>query len=179
MSPATDYLMTPAQRELVLGLFRSDQETSGRPSLAANQVESARAYLSQLLIDVRAEIAHTRLLEQLYGAPFRSLPARQLWPGEQRPAWSPGVEPRFRHNQPLPDEKARPVAEQGPSALSSAELAALLLNPYALHDLADLLDTTCPDYWLERMRAAGEELIQRYGMKIPIPGLDDQASASS
>jgi hypothetical protein len=52
-------------------------------------------------------------------------------------------------------------------------LAVLLLNPYALWDLADLIDFLLPDYWLGRMEHVGRELMERHGLEIPIPGADE------
>ena len=69
------------------------------------------------------------------------------------------------------------MAEHGPGVLSSDELAVLFLNPYALCDLADLIDFLTPEYWLERLGQVGQELIDRLGLHIPIPGLDEAPAA--
>jgi hypothetical protein len=161
MSGIVDYQMTREQRELLTKLLTSDKATQGQPELPSEIVELARDYLSLVLVDARAEVAHIEQLQQFYRATFHYPLSRRFWLGEQ---WVPGSEGTlaspyppgevaagFRHNQLLPIQTAQAVAERGPGVLSPDELALLLLNPYALWDLADLIDFLLPRYWLGRM----------------------------
>ena len=61
----------------------------------------------------------------------------------------------FRHSAVLEERLAQGVLEGGVDRLPDGELARLLLNPYALWDLADLISTLLPDYWLDRMEEQG------------------------
>jgi hypothetical protein len=170
MSTLVSYQMAKDHRTLVTNLRVSDETTKGRPQLAPANVALARDYLSLLLVEDRAEIVHIHLLEELYGAKFSYPLSRAFWQGDPRPPMT--AVPGFRHNQFLPEETARAVAERGADALSPDELAALLLNPYALWDLADLINSTFPEYWQRRLHQVGLELIERYGLNIPIPGAE-------
>jgi hypothetical protein len=171
MSATVDYQMTRDQRELLTNLRISDEATQGRPQLPAAEVALARDYMLLLLVDDRAEIAHIELLQEFYRARFRYPLSRRFWQGGPRPPLV--VVAGFRHNQLLPEQTARAVAERGPDVLSPDELAVLLLNPYALWDLADLIDFVLPDYWLGRMDQVGRELMERHGLEVAIPGVDE------
>ena len=70
MNTNSDYQMTPEQRELLTNLRLSDEATQGQPQLPARMVAFARDYLSLLLVDDRAEMAHVELLQELYQTPF-------------------------------------------------------------------------------------------------------------
>jgi hypothetical protein len=164
------YQMTKDQRELVTKLLLSDEATQGHPQLPAQSSEPVRGYLSLLLMDVRAEIAHIELLQEFYRATFRYPLSRRFWSGEPRPLLA--VTPAFRHNQFLPEETGRAVAERGLDVLSDDEVAILLLNPYALWDLADLIDFLLPTYWLDRMDQIGRDLMQRHHLEVAIPGVN-------
>jgi hypothetical protein len=107
----------------------------------------------------------------LYQAKFRDPLSRGFWLGGSRPPLE--VAAGFRHNQLLPEQTAQAVAERGPSVLSHGELALLLLNPYALSDLADLITFLGPEYWLGRMEQVGLEFIERHGLDIPIAGTEE------
>jgi hypothetical protein len=180
MSTTVGYQLTDEQRELVTSLYRSDDATQGQPQLPADQVERAREYLALLLVDGEAEMAHTALLKELYRSPFRYPLERPFWwEGPRDWSWDPPrppvkIAPGFRHNRFLSRETARAVAERGPGILSPEELAALLLNPYALWDLGDLIDFMRPDYWRESIERNAQEWWERSGMWVPIPGLDEQ-----
>jgi len=170
------YQMTREHHDLVTKLYLSDEATQGRPKLPAETVELAREYLSLLLIEVRAEFVHDELLQELYRAKCRYPLSRWFCQGGPRPPLE--VAAGFRHNQLLPEEIARAVAERGPAVLSADDLAVLLLNPYALYDLTDLIHFLFPDFWLGRMEQSGREYMERSGVNIPIPGLDDMPKAS-
>jgi hypothetical protein len=171
MSLNGDYRMSEEDRELVTSLHASDEATQGRPQLPPEQVERAREYLALLVTAGEAEMVHLDLLQEFYRTKFRYLLERCFWQGGPRPQHQPG--PGFRHNQFLPAEKVQAVAERGPGVLSPDELAELLLNPYALRDLADLIDYSYPDYWQPRLDQLARENWERYPYNIPIPGLDE------
>ncbi len=167
MSATVAYQMTSDQRDLLANLRISDEATQGQPQLPAEAVGLARDYLSLLLVDIRALIAHLESLQDLYRAKFRyPLSSRFGLEGPRPPL---EVAAGFRHKQLLPEETVRAVAERGIGVLPPAELALLLLNPCALWDLADQIDFLLPDYWLKRMDQIGRELMERHGLEVPIP----------
>jgi hypothetical protein len=177
MMPKVTDQVPDAQRDLVEWLWISDSQTNGEPQLKPEQVDQAREYLEDLLMDVLPRLAHVRLLEKYYKAKFDPPLPRRLFPGENLPAPPPPA--GFRHNQLLPPEVARAVAEQGPNAriddqpaLPDSELAKLLLNPLALWDVSDLIDTLLPRYWDARMDAIGRRYLEESGLEIQIPGID-------
>jgi hypothetical protein len=171
MSTTVDYQMTGEHRRLLTDLRLSDEATQGRPQLPDERVELARDYLSLLLTDVRAEMAHIDLLQEFYRTKFYYPLSRRFWDEGPRPSCEVGT--GFRHNRFLPEEKARAVAERGPGILSSDELAELLLNPFALWDLADLIDCSAPAYWLPRMEQDAQENWERHRYNVPIPGVEE------
>jgi hypothetical protein len=171
MSLNGDYQMRKEDRELLTSLHASDEATQGRPQLPAEQVERARDYLALILTAGEAEMAHIDILQESYRTKFRYPMTRWFWQGEPRPRHEPA--PGFRHNRFLPAEKAQAVAERGPGVLSPDELAELLLNPYALWDLFDLIHYTFPDYWEPRLEQHAWENWQRRPHNIPIPGVDE------
>ncbi len=171
MSADVDYQMNRDDRELLASLHVSDEATQGRPQLPPEKVERAREYLALLLTDDQAEIAHIEVLQEFYRDKFRYPLERWFWQGGPRPRHEPA--PGFRHNQLLPEEKVRGVAERGPAVLSPEELAVLLLNPYALWDISDLIHYSFPAYWEPRLEQHARENWERYPYNIPIPGLDE------
>jgi len=69
----------------------------------------------------------------------------------------------FRHHELLPEEMGLAIGERGLGVLPAAELARLALNPFALWDLADLIEESLPDYWLDRMDERGREMLDESG----------------
>jgi hypothetical protein len=163
--------MSKEDRQLLTSLHASDEATQGRPQLPAEQVERARDYLALILTAGEAELVHLDLLQEFYRTKFRYPLERCFWQGGPRPRHEPNL--GFRHNQFLPAEKVRAVAERGPGVLSPDELGELLLNPYALRDLADLIDYSYPDYWPPRLEQHALEMWERRPHNIPIPGVDE------
>jgi hypothetical protein len=173
---ADDAVMPKAVRDLVNDyLIIPDRRPGGRPVLPPERVAEARAWLERILIDRDAFDAHVHLLQTGYGVTFR--PPRPHWerPEGDRPAL-PETASAFRHHELLDEARAVQVAQGGPGVLHDDELARLLLNPYALWDLADLIDATLPDYWLDRMDAHGRELIAHHGLEVTVPVMDDSTS---
>jgi hypothetical protein len=160
MSTGFEFPMSDDHRTLLDTLRASDEAMQGQPQLPAAKVEQARDYLALLLVDHRVEIAHIRRLQELYQTKFRYPLERWFWEGGPRPRCE--IAAGFRHNRFLPDEKARAVAERGPGVLSPDGLAELLLNPYALRDLADLIAFSLPAYWLPRMEQQARENWERH-----------------
>jgi hypothetical protein len=79
----------------------------------------------------------------------------------------------FGTTSPCPKKSPAP-SSNGPRNPLCRAVGPLLLNPLALWDLADRIDYFPPTpYWWQRMGTAGRELVERYGLKVPIPGLDD------
>jgi hypothetical protein len=53
--------------------------------------------------------------------------------------------------------------------LTNDEVARLLLDPFALYDLSDLINTFLTDWWIGPLAAAGRDISCRYGMEIGLP----------
>jgi hypothetical protein len=165
-------------RDLLADLRLEDDQTGGRPTLPPKHAGPARRWLTRILVDGQALCSHIELLQTLYPGRFQPPLSRRLQP-ERGPRLREAAEATgFRHHQLLAEDRALAVAERGPEALTEDELAALLLNPYALWDLADLIDLLLPDYWQEQMAGVGEELMDRFGMEIPIPGENEHVPAA-
>jgi hypothetical protein len=167
MNPTASQEITGKVRDLLTDLRISDQETDGRPRLPLDRVPFAREWLARVLVDGRPLVAHLALLQELYGAKFRTPEPRRFRPEGGRPPVQPPA--GFRHNQLLPEETAQAIVERGPEVLTDDELAPLLLNPLALSDVADLVNALLPAYWLPRMEEVGRQLIAEYDLALAVP----------
>jgi hypothetical protein len=162
MSTAEVFEVPQPERDLLARLRITDAHASGRPYLEPDDVPRARAWLIRILADSRLLSAHLDLLQHLYGAPFHS-PTPRLCRLEGESPVETEVATGFRQNRRLSDDRARAVAEQGPDALNDEEVAALLLNPLGLTDVADLIGFLLPAYWLPHLEEMGRELIEYTG----------------
>jgi agmatine/peptidylarginine deiminase len=152
-------------RDLIADLFRSDEQTGGQPVLSPDRVGPARAYLEQLLLDATDRLQqHIASLEQLYRVRFVAPLPRSWRQGGSPLAQAPT--PGLRHSAVLEEPLALAVLEGGVERLPAGDLARLLLNPYALWDLADLLNTLLPDYWLDRMEERGIQWARESGIDL-------------
>jgi hypothetical protein len=161
------------ERNLLADLRLADEETNGRPTLTAEQASRAREWFTRLMVDGRSANGHIQLLQEFYQGTFAP-PSLPRWLCREGPPPARRTDPNagFRHYQLLPEEKALAVAERGPEALTDEELAVLLLNPFALWDLADLILTLLPRYWMDIFGAVGKEEMERLGRELPLPGID-------
>jgi hypothetical protein len=171
MKTTERYQIPETERNLLAQLQRSDEETGGCPVLPTEQVGLARAWLARVLLESDPWIAHIGLLEEFYQARFYQPLPRPLT--ELQPFIRPDAALGFRHNQLLPADEARALAEKGPDEYPPEKLARLLLNPLALWDASDLINTFLPDYWLPRLDELGRAYMEKYGCKWKIPGEDD------
>jgi hypothetical protein len=151
--------------DLIADLHRSDEQTGGHPVLSPDRIGTARTYLEQLLLDPGDRLRqHIVTLERWYQAKFIAPLPRSWHLGVDVPRPQPAAE--FRHSTPLPESLALAVTEGGVDRLPEDELARLLLNPYALLDLADLINTQLPDYWLDRVEKVGVQLARESGIDL-------------
>lgn len=185
-TPIPDIEMLAGVPELVKGLWRADQDQTGAALQDPVQFRLARDWLMCILLETPALLGHIHLLESLYGEPF-SFPSRTRGPrpepislpssaGAQLREWwqstPPGGQssPRpstttFSPRQPPSPELAAKVVREGPEQLLSGELAALLLSPVVLCDIAERISLSLPEYWLPHMERLGRELIRRHGLE--------------
>jgi hypothetical protein len=147
------------ERALLTKLRAADELATAAPGLDPDDAARARAWLTRVLADSRLLSAHLAFLQQLYGATFHA-PLPRLCRVDPELATHTEPAPGFRHNQPLPAQRAGVVAEQGPSVLSDSDVSAVLLNPLALTDLADLIGYLVPAYWLPRLDEVGRDLME-------------------
>jgi hypothetical protein len=152
-----------------------DFESGGRPELSKAQLADARDWLATILVDVAdGLVPHIRQLERYYKASFSAPISRCLIPG-CNPTWSvPDF--HFRHRQRLNDQQMTALAVVGIEALrngvlfpdgETVELAKLLLNPYALFDLSDLITYSVPFVWQDRFAESGKRLVSQLNLRIP------------
>ena len=147
-------------RDLMQRLRDSDRATGSRPLLPAGGRDKAQPWLRRILVDFDALDQHIALLQDFYDAPFRySRPQRNDWAAEQL---LPPAEPsKFAHAARLADDRVAAVADQGVEVLSDEEMAALLLNPFALYDLFDVIDDLHPERWMLVLHEVGALLMAR------------------
>jgi hypothetical protein len=175
-----DLLMPPGVAELVNNLWIADQDPASEPLQTPEQFQLAGNWLGRVLLDTQALLGHIRLLERHYGERFPFVPAPGgPWPEQFSllpshlldpawPGWWQGAAAEqssanaFSPMQPFSWEQALAVARNGPEELTRQELAALLLSPIVLCDLAERISTDLPSYWLPRMDEIGQELMQLY-----------------
>jgi hypothetical protein len=134
--------------ELVDYLYIEDERTSGAPVLSGERLGLAREWLVRVVFDRTDRLAHVEELQRCYSRSRRSS--------------SQGDSSRgtiFRHHELFPEAKALTLAENGPSALPGDELARLLLNPFALLDLSDLVGALAPAPWLDLLEKQARETI--------------------
>jgi hypothetical protein len=165
--------MKDEQRQVVINLHISDQQSHGLPELRGEEARLARDWLVEMLPDWEKLSEHLALLAQLYEQVFRA--TRQgPSPGETQ---APG-NPTFRHCELLSEEQLTAIGQRGPVAevLSDAELARLLLNPFALYDLSEWICTTIPDWWVEPLAEVGQELVARHDLVLPPSRLEPARS---
>jgi hypothetical protein len=145
--------------------------------LTADNLPWAFTYLDRLLLGGFVLDRHLTHLGKVYDATFRRFASRRDRT-EEDPAIPGGPDMRFRHHAFLSTNQASAILERGPDALhdrsrfpegEGIEMARLLLNPYALWDLTDLVDSLLPDYWLNRMTEYGQELATEVGIEL-MPG---------
>ncbi len=53
-----------------------------------------------------------------------------------------------------------------PTTRMPVEVRVLLLDPFALGNLSDLIDHLLPDYWMVRMEESGRRLMTEFGIEI-------------
>ena len=140
--------------------------------LSPDQVSTARTYLEHLLLDsVGLFEKHLATLERFYGGHFKApLPRMCHW-GIDLPRPEPAAE--FRHSTLLPEALAMAVVEGGVDRLPEDELARLLLDPYALWDLFDLINSQWSDYWINRMNTVGKQLALESGLDLDASFAED------
>lgn len=172
--PLNHKLLTRDQRDLTMNLYISDRETGGRPLLRADEVPLALRLFCILLTDADVFDEHSRLLAELYGGRFQPTPRHDRWEGETPDAPHPL---RFTHCELLSEQRANAVAEQGAEVLEPDELAAVLLNPFALHDLAELIRTPIRDGWIDALAEAGRAIRRRHDLEIAMPNLDTKPAS--
>jgi hypothetical protein len=166
------YAIPAEEKDLLLNL-RIVDEQHHRPGDALadeKQLDRARGWLTRILLDVRARVAHTDWLCEAYQAKFRPPLPRRLCDGLTPPRPEPSS--RFRYYALLDESQAVQILSEGVGGLPASEVAQLLLNPYATWDLADRIDAELPEYWLPLMDQVGEEMGRDLGIEIALPDVD-------
>jgi hypothetical protein len=134
--------------ELVDYLYIEDERTNGAPALSGERLGLARQWLIRVVFHRVDRLAHVEELQRSYA--------------RSRRCSTQGTSPRgtiFRHHELFPEAKSLALAENGPAKLSGDELARLLLNPFALLDLADLVGALAPAAWLDLLEIQARETI--------------------
>jgi hypothetical protein len=127
-------------------LFEADHAAGA--AVTSEKLESARTWLRRILVDFEALDQHIVLLQQLYGASFHyPRPRRDQWDMDH--PIDPPTTSGFTHVDRLPDNEVAIILDNGIDGLNNKALGSLLLNPYALFDLFDVIDDVQPEYWLD------------------------------
>ena len=82
---------------------------------------------------------------------------------------SVSVATRFPRTDVLADTRILAISESGVEVLSDDEVVELLLNPFALFDLFDVIGELGPDTWLPLMQEVGREMMRREGVAPTLP----------
>jgi hypothetical protein len=143
--------------KLIDDLCALDDATNGHPQVAEMNRPEALAGLERIVLDLPALDEHTRRLQKRFGR-------------------------TFRHQTVLSEERAERIVSEGAGVLSNDELAALLLNPVALRDLAFRINEALPDCWLERLSDVGRQVMQKEGIvrkprKVIVPTVEEPKPA--
>jgi hypothetical protein len=126
-----------------------------RPQLPADSRQGARVWFRRLMVDAAALLAHVRWIQDRFNCSVQIPPAQGAW--REGPIELPMAGSRLPYTDLLPENLARSVAQLGPDALTDEMLATILLNPFALADLHDLIDAELPEFWLDVMEEVGQE----------------------
>lgn len=156
-------------------LLALDRQTGGSPEVPHALLPDTREWLATILVDVAdGLISHIRQLELHYGGIFRA-PLSRCLTQICNPEW-PIPDPHFPHVKWLNEQQLTALANCGLPALRDAsffpkgepaELAQLLLNPYALFDLSDLITCSAPDAWHDKLDKSGQRLLSQYHFELP------------
>jgi hypothetical protein len=136
--------------DFVKRLYKSESEPNGCLTFPAKERHIALGWLRRVLLDFEALDLHISLLQELYGTSFAyPRPRRERWNISQ-PLDAPQAN-AFNHSQRLSEQRVAAILDDGIDILSDEELAELLLNPFALYDLFDVIDDVQPDNWMDAM----------------------------
>ena len=137
--------------------------------------ERAANWLRSALVDFSDLDRHIGLLQELYDSQFHYPRARRdCWSHEQvmvAPTKTP-----FRFIERLDEQQVLAVIEGGPDSfkdtkiISDEKLGELLLNPFALYDLFDVIDDVLPEAWLNVINERGNELAKQGRQSETLPG---------
>lgn len=144
-------------------LLKQLRDADVNPSVAEGDRETALSWLRCVLVDFTALSKHVTLLQQLYDSPF-------CYPNSRRDGGIPNAQAlaaatRFRFTDVWTSEQIVPVLDVGLEVLKGDELARLLLNPFALFDIHDVISETSPEAWLPVMQNVGREMMRREGAR--------------
>jgi hypothetical protein len=132
------------------------------PTVPESERESAIGWLRCVLVDFTALNKHVALLQQLYGNPPFCFPSPRRDGGYRRAAAPPAL--GFRFTAVWPQERIEPILDGGPGVLKNQELGELILNPYALADLHDVISELAPETWLPTIHEVCRQMTQLEGV---------------
>ncbi len=147
-SPQRKWPLPDHACELVDYLYIEDERTNGTPKLSGERLDLARDWLVRVVFQRTDRLAHVEELQRCYGRSRRSSAQGDSSRGTM-----------FRHHELFAEPKALALAENGPATLAGDVLARLLLNPFALLDLADLVGALAPAPWLDLLDQQARETI--------------------
>ncbi len=141
-------------KQLLEKLFRAGDH----PEVLDSERTEALEWLRVVLVDFTVLNQHVDLLQQLYGDDTFRYPGSRRDGGSSQP---PPPDSRFRFKDVWTSEKLLPTLEGGVNVLKNDELGELLLNPYAMADLHDMISDMDPDAWLPVLQKVGREMMRR------------------
>jgi hypothetical protein len=170
MTTHTASLPAPVLPGWLDALLREDEQTKGSPTLRFSDPETVLHDLDRLLIDIFTLEAYIEKLANHYDALW-ARPYTRHEGGDRNQTAAKALLSRFPHKTLMPVHLAKAIVEEGTPVLrhvdNAQELSRLLLNPFALWDLADWIDLEMPEAWREQMTKVGQEYWAASGIHEP------------
>ena len=138
--------MSDAQRDAIVNLHIADKQNQPL-DLADSELAPARQWLVDVLFDADKLDEHLALLHSL-----------------QKGA--------TKHCGLLSYERAEQVIADGTEVLTNEEVAMLLLSPFSLHSLSDLLREMCPPSATDNFTETGRKLVARHDLAFELPTVE-------
>ncbi len=134
--------------ELIVWLVRHERERTLPMASRGRDRDRLVIWLTTVLVDHHRMQEHLQLLAEEKGLSLECHALEVTCPTPERFAW----------REPWTGDRETTLLAQGPAVLADGDLVELALNPFALADLARLIEDTLPVYWMQVMDTLGREL---------------------
>ena len=151
-------MISDPERQLLEALHQSDCQTKGHLVIPEGKTQFARDLLMELVTDIGKLHEYMDLLVQLY------------CPGQLQTGSFKNrrvcLEKAFPGRKLVRANQLQEFCDQGPSTFSEAEVASLLVNPFALSDLSGFAHEVVPLWWMDHMQKIGKKLAEELGIDL-------------